>query len=63
MHVEAGAQLSGSFIKADLVDELLLYMAPTLLGSDARGWFDGLNLMTLDQKVLLAIPGCADGRA
>ncbi|MBP7991954.1 MAG: bifunctional diaminohydroxyphosphoribosylaminopyrimidine deaminase/5-amino-6-(5-phosphoribosylamino)uracil reductase RibD [Rhodocyclaceae bacterium] len=53
VHVEAGAQLSGSFIKADLVDELLLYMAPTLLGSDARGWFDGLNLMTLDQKVLL----------
>ncbi len=53
VHVEAGAQLSGSFIKADLVDELLLYMAPTLLGSDARGWFDGLNLTRLDQKIRL----------
>ena len=53
VHVEAGAQLSGSFIKADLVDELLLYMAPTLLGSDARGWFDGLNLSRLGQKIRL----------
>ena len=53
VHVEAGAQLSGSFIKADLVDELLLYMAPTLLGSDARGWFDGLNLTRLGQKIRL----------
>jgi diaminohydroxyphosphoribosylaminopyrimidine deaminase/5-amino-6-(5-phosphoribosylamino)uracil reductase len=53
VHLEAGPRLSGVFLKAGLIDELLLYMAPTLLGSDARGWFDGLNLMTLDQKVLL----------
>jgi len=49
-HVEAGARLSGVFLKAELVDELLLYMAPCLLGSDARGWFDGLQLTSLDQK-------------
>ena len=49
-HVESGSRLSGVFLKTGLVDELLLYMAPTLLGSDARGWFDDLNLTSLDQK-------------
>lgn len=52
VHVEAGSRLSGEFLKADLVDELLLYMAPRLLGSDARGWFDGLNLTRLDQRAV-----------
>ena len=30
-------------------------MAPCLLGSDARGWFDDLNLTALDQKVMLTL--------
>jgi len=34
--VEAGAKLVGSFIELDLWDELVIYMAPKLLGSDAR---------------------------
>ncbi|MBH81082.1 MAG: riboflavin biosynthesis protein RibD [Gammaproteobacteria bacterium] len=34
--VEAGAALLGAFLDADLWDELLVYMAPKLLGSDAR---------------------------
>jgi len=33
--VEAGARLSGAFVQAGLADELLLYMAPLLLGSSA----------------------------
>ena len=53
VHVEGGSRLSGVFLKSGLVDELLFYMAPTLLGSDARGWFDDLNLTSLDQKVAL----------
>jgi diaminohydroxyphosphoribosylaminopyrimidine deaminase/5-amino-6-(5-phosphoribosylamino)uracil reductase len=32
---ECGARLAGSLIQAQLVDELLLYVAPTLLGADA----------------------------
>jgi diaminohydroxyphosphoribosylaminopyrimidine deaminase / 5-amino-6-(5-phosphoribosylamino)uracil reductase len=32
LHVEAGSKLNGSLIAAGLVDELLLYIAPTLLG-------------------------------
>lgn len=34
--IEAGAQLAGAFLEAQLVDELVVYMAPTLLGSAAR---------------------------
>ncbi len=33
--VECGPRLAGAFVTAGLVDELLLYMAPTLLGADA----------------------------
>ena len=32
LHVEAGHKLSGSFVRAGLVDEFLIYMAPTLIG-------------------------------
>ncbi len=32
LHVEAGHKLNGSFVRAGLVDEFLIYMAPTLLG-------------------------------
>ncbi len=52
-HVEAGPRLSGVFLKAGLVDELLCYMAPCVLGSDARGWFDDLQLTHLEQKIKL----------
>ncbi|MEP6885472.1 MAG: bifunctional diaminohydroxyphosphoribosylaminopyrimidine deaminase/5-amino-6-(5-phosphoribosylamino)uracil reductase RibD [Gammaproteobacteria bacterium] len=33
--VECGARLAGAFVLAGLVDELVLYIAPTLLGADA----------------------------
>ena len=33
LHVEAGPRLSGAWIEAGLVDELLLYLAPRLLGT------------------------------
>lgn len=32
LHVEAGSRLNGSLLREDCVDELLLYLAPTLLG-------------------------------
>ncbi|GGD12180.1 bifunctional diaminohydroxyphosphoribosylaminopyrimidine deaminase/5-amino-6-(5-phosphoribosylamino)uracil reductase RibD [Halopseudomonas salina] len=34
--VESGAKLTGAFLRAGLVDELVVYMAPRLLGSLAR---------------------------
>ena len=35
--VEAGPTLAGALLEAGLVDELIVYIAPKLLGSDARG--------------------------
>ncbi|WP_127959159.1 bifunctional diaminohydroxyphosphoribosylaminopyrimidine deaminase/5-amino-6-(5-phosphoribosylamino)uracil reductase RibD [Serratia microhaemolytica] len=35
--VEAGAHLAGALLQAKLVDELILYLAPKLLGDNARG--------------------------
>lgn len=35
--VEAGAQMAGALLQAGLVDELIVYLAPKLLGSEARG--------------------------
>ncbi|MGS2722813.1 bifunctional diaminohydroxyphosphoribosylaminopyrimidine deaminase/5-amino-6-(5-phosphoribosylamino)uracil reductase RibD [Porticoccus sp. GXU_MW_L64] len=34
--VEAGAELAGAFVEAGLVDRLVIYQAPILLGSSAR---------------------------
>ena len=35
--VEAGAGLNGALLQAGLIDELIMYMAPKLLGDSARG--------------------------
>ncbi len=40
LHVECGARLAGSLLRAGLVDEFLVYMAPVVLGSSARGLFE-----------------------
>ncbi len=36
VHLEAGARLTGAFLKAHLVDELVVYQAPAILGSEGR---------------------------
>lgn len=38
--VESGAVLAGSFLRRALLDEIIIYMAPKLLGHKARGLFD-----------------------
>ena len=40
MLVEAGPTLAGEFLRQGLVDELIVYLAPTLLGCDARAMFN-----------------------
>ena len=47
VHVEAGFKLNGSLIREGCVDELLIYMAPKLLG-DAVGMANLPSLSTLD---------------
>jgi diaminohydroxyphosphoribosylaminopyrimidine deaminase/5-amino-6-(5-phosphoribosylamino)uracil reductase len=48
--VEAGQTLAGALVSAGLVDELVVYVAPTLLGPDARGLMQLPPLLQLDQR-------------
>ena len=50
--VECGATLAGAFVREALFDELVVYLAPTLLGADARGLLD-LPFDRMDQQVRL----------
>lgn len=53
VQVEAGATLAGALLRAGLVDEVLLYVAPILLGADARPLFDGLRIEDMAQRLHL----------
>jgi diaminohydroxyphosphoribosylaminopyrimidine deaminase/5-amino-6-(5-phosphoribosylamino)uracil reductase len=53
LHVEAGFKLNGSLIRERCVDELLLYLAPQLIG-DAQGLFDLPALESLEGRRRLA---------
>lgn len=72
LHVEAGAVLNGALLSAGLVDELLVYVAPRLLGpglplaglpaltrlQDAPQWhFTGVQPLGDDLRLLLRRPG------
>jgi diaminohydroxyphosphoribosylaminopyrimidine deaminase/5-amino-6-(5-phosphoribosylamino)uracil reductase len=51
--VESGRQLNGALLKAGLVDELVLYLAPQLLGDAALGLAELGELTQLQQRVAL----------
>ena len=53
--VEAGPALNGALLGLGLVDEIVLYLAPQLLGDTARGLFSLPALESLDERVRLAI--------
>lgn len=52
--VECGPRLAGAFVKQGLVDELVVYMAPTLLGSKARPLLE-LDLDTMREQYRLEV--------
>lgn len=52
--VECGPRLAGAFLKEGLLDELIVYMAPVLMGSDARPLLE-LPFERMAQKVPLHI--------
>jgi diaminohydroxyphosphoribosylaminopyrimidine deaminase/5-amino-6-(5-phosphoribosylamino)uracil reductase len=56
LHVEAGHRLNGALVRAGLVDELLLYLAPQLLGP-GRGMADMGPLEALAQGLPLQFQG------
>ncbi|SDL01760.1 diaminohydroxyphosphoribosylaminopyrimidine deaminase [Franzmannia pantelleriensis] len=53
--VETGATLAGAMLDAELVDEIQLFMAPTLLGGEARPLFSLPGLETMAQQRTLDI--------
>jgi diaminohydroxyphosphoribosylaminopyrimidine deaminase/5-amino-6-(5-phosphoribosylamino)uracil reductase len=53
--VEAGATLNGALLEAGLIDELVLYLAPRILGRNTRGLFDLPRLVGLEQGVALEL--------
>ncbi len=53
IQVEAGATLAGALLAQGLIDELLLYLAPQVLGRNTRGMFAIPALETLDDRVNL----------
>jgi len=55
VQVEAGATLAGAFLAAGLVDELLLYVAPVILGEHARPMFEGLPIDTMAERLSMSI--------
>lgn len=55
VQVESGATLAGAFFTAGLVDELLLYVAPILLGDKARPLLAGLEIHEMSQRAQLTV--------
>jgi diaminohydroxyphosphoribosylaminopyrimidine deaminase/5-amino-6-(5-phosphoribosylamino)uracil reductase len=53
--VEAGPTLSGAMLQAGLVDELIIYMAPVLLGDMARGLMSLPGLESMSERIELEI--------
>ena len=52
--VETGARLNASLLEAGVVDEIICYLAPSILGDDARGLFALPALQSLQDKITLS---------
>jgi diaminohydroxyphosphoribosylaminopyrimidine deaminase/5-amino-6-(5-phosphoribosylamino)uracil reductase len=55
LHIEAGHKLNASLLQENLVDELLVYLAPRILGDTARGMFHLPELTDLTQSRALEL--------
>src|SRR3954452_16535757 len=53
--VEAGSAMNGSLVSAGLVDELIFYLAPCLIGDAAQGMLKLPELTNLSEKRVLKI--------
>ena len=51
VHVEGGAELAASLLAEQLVDELILYQAPLLLGSDAKELVAVQGFTSMEQRL------------
>ena len=53
--VEAGPALAGNLLTNDLVDELVIYQAPHIMGSETMGMFETPTWTELSHRRLLEI--------
>jgi diaminohydroxyphosphoribosylaminopyrimidine deaminase/5-amino-6-(5-phosphoribosylamino)uracil reductase len=53
--IESGARLAGAFIEQNLVDELILYQAPKLMGADSKSLVNMTSIESLSQAKELNI--------
>ncbi|MBA6351714.1 MULTISPECIES: bifunctional diaminohydroxyphosphoribosylaminopyrimidine deaminase/5-amino-6-(5-phosphoribosylamino)uracil reductase RibD [unclassified Colwellia] len=53
--IESGARLAGAFIEKNLVDELILYQAPKLMGADSKSLVNMTSIESLSQAKELNI--------
>lgn len=59
VQVEAGAKLNGALLSEGLIDELVIYMANSIMGDSARGLFALPQLQSMKDKISLR---CLDMR-
>ncbi len=55
LFMETGATLAGAMLRVGLIDELVIYLAPILMGNKARPLFYLPDLQMLSQKIPLEI--------
>jgi diaminohydroxyphosphoribosylaminopyrimidine deaminase/5-amino-6-(5-phosphoribosylamino)uracil reductase len=55
VHVEAGSVLCGALLKNGLVDEIIVYMAPHIMGDNAKGLFHLPGLEQMKDRIALTI--------
>ena len=59
IHVESGFKLNGSMLREGCVDELLVYLAPSIIGDSAQGMFNLPELKDLSQQKRLTLTDVA----
>ena len=55
VHVEAGPTLCGALLQTRLVDEIVVYLAPHIMGSEARPQFELPGITTMSQRLELEL--------
>ncbi len=53
VHVEAGSELCGALLSQQLVDEIVVYMAPHIMGDSAMGLFHLPGIQQMNQRIAL----------
>ena len=59
IHTECGPTLAGALLDSGLVDEIVVYLAPALLGDAARGMFTLPGVAAMRDRIGLEITGVA----